>query len=153
VTDYPATFPLDEAAFLAGLDSPNHSPESRRAWVRLFFRDMKAARTPGPWRERLRAVLDDNCATSTANQGLHSWSCEYPDLREGPCRCVDLLLDDLVNLAPAPDTRLREAAQNLVDDAANASLSEERRRRYVDEGVVTLRAALADLDATREETK
>jgi hypothetical protein len=41
--DVPATFPLDVDAFLAGLDSPNHSPESRRAWVALFYRDMQRA--------------------------------------------------------------------------------------------------------------
>jgi hypothetical protein len=29
--------------FIAGLDSPNHSPESRRAWCRLFLRDMSLA--------------------------------------------------------------------------------------------------------------
>jgi hypothetical protein len=29
--------------FLAGLDSPNHSDESRRAWVALMWRDLKRA--------------------------------------------------------------------------------------------------------------
>jgi hypothetical protein len=28
--------------FIAGLDSPAHSPESRRAWIALFYRDLKA---------------------------------------------------------------------------------------------------------------
>ena len=38
---------LDLDLFIAGLDSPNHSEESRRAWCALFFRDMqRAARTP-----------------------------------------------------------------------------------------------------------
>lgn len=43
ITALPATFPLDIDAFIAGLDSPWHSPESRAAWVRLFFRDMQRA--------------------------------------------------------------------------------------------------------------
>jgi len=66
VTDYPATFPLDVAAFLAGLDSPHHSPESRRAWVGLFFRDMKAAAhaTPTPrWCARYFGSDGTLCAT------------------------------------------------------------------------------------------
>lgn len=42
--------PLDVDTFLAGLDSPNHSEESRRAWVRLFYRDLIAgARQSGPY--------------------------------------------------------------------------------------------------------
>jgi hypothetical protein len=36
---------LDLDSFIAGLDSPNHSDESRRAWCRLFFRDMQRAAT------------------------------------------------------------------------------------------------------------
>ncbi len=39
--------PASEAvldAFLAGLDSPWHSKESRREWVRLFIRDVAAGR-------------------------------------------------------------------------------------------------------------
>lgn len=49
--------PLNVDTFLAGLDSPNHSQESRRAWVRLFYRDLiAAARQPGP--TGLREALD-----------------------------------------------------------------------------------------------
>jgi hypothetical protein len=32
---------LDVETFIAGLDSANHSSESRRAWIDLFYRDMK----------------------------------------------------------------------------------------------------------------
>lgn len=34
---------LDIDTFIAGLDSPNHSEQSRRDWIRLFYRDMENA--------------------------------------------------------------------------------------------------------------
>jgi hypothetical protein len=34
---------LDIDTFIAGLDSPHHSPESRLAWIDLFYRDMQRA--------------------------------------------------------------------------------------------------------------
>jgi len=124
-----------------------------------------ALATPAPdtrLRERLRAVLDDNCATSTANQGLHSWRCEYPDLREGPCRCVDLLLDDLVALADPlvavratpPTDRLRET---LTDWYAADGESWRLVAMDRDGGIVAAGIPEALLDAiirraTREET-
>ena len=106
--------------------------------------------TAGPWRERLRRVLDASGATSTANQGLHSWRCEYPDsYGDGPCDCVDLLLDDLLNLVE-PLWRVAEAARGLLEPDLDA-----KGRRYVvtshEPDMVTFRKALAALDA-REET-
>jgi len=41
--DVPATFPLDLDTFNAGLDSPWHTPESRKGWIALFYRDMRMA--------------------------------------------------------------------------------------------------------------
>jgi hypothetical protein len=55
----PATFPLDLAAFVAGLDSPNHSDQSRQDWCRLFFRDMQQAARAEPRAEGLRTAAKD----------------------------------------------------------------------------------------------
>lgn len=60
------TPPIDVDTFLAGLDSPNHSPESRRAWVALAWRDMERAARQTPDTsghaevlERLRYAIAD----------------------------------------------------------------------------------------------
>ena len=55
--DVPATFPLDLDTFVAGLDSPNHSEQSRRDWCRLFFRDMQRSARAEPRAEGLREAL------------------------------------------------------------------------------------------------
>jgi hypothetical protein len=50
--EFVALPPLDVDTFIAGLDSPNHSPESRLHWIGLFYRDLIAAAlraaTPDP---------------------------------------------------------------------------------------------------------
>jgi hypothetical protein len=38
--EFVALPPLDVDTFIAGLDGPNHSPESRLHWIGLFYRDM-----------------------------------------------------------------------------------------------------------------
>jgi len=47
-------------------------------------------------REKLHGVLIAYAIEVYENQGLHSWRCEYYEKIDGPCDCVDRLLDDLV---------------------------------------------------------
>lgn len=83
--EVPATFPLDVDSFLAGLDSPNHSPESRRDWVNLFYRDMRSASfTKGDldaaWREAEQA-LPKHWRFSIVPYYPSGWEAEAHDLR------------------------------------------------------------------------
>jgi hypothetical protein len=65
---------LNVDAFIEGLDSPNHSPESRRAWINLFYRDLIAAAEGAAlpaaldvW-NRVNAILDDHVILSAPVQ-------------------------------------------------------------------------------------
>ena len=54
-------------------------------------------------RAALLAALEANGATGFENLGLHGWRCQYPDsYGDGPCDCVEILLDDLVDAAQMP---------------------------------------------------
>lgn len=77
--DVPATFPLDLDAFIAGLDSPNHSEASRRDWCRLFYRDMQRAATPPPLDvERLAEWLHEGDAKAhPVGGGWTQEPCQY----------------------------------------------------------------------------
>lgn len=57
MADLPPTTPSVLETFERGLDSPWQSPESRRAWVHLFLRDMTTGAAVAPLTDEQRAAI------------------------------------------------------------------------------------------------
>ena len=70
--------------FLVGLDSPNHSAESRRAWIKLFLRDfMTQARMPEVHVNYLRAMFGFEQAEEDKSLSA-AWDAVDAALKEHP---------------------------------------------------------------------
>jgi hypothetical protein len=70
---------LDIETFLAGLDSPNHSEQSRRDWVALFYRDLRSEAATEARRDLLAKVDlifgkdGEIITTGVAKERLRMW--------------------------------------------------------------------------------
>lgn len=92
---------LNVESFIAGLDSPHHSPESRRAWVALFFRDMERAAAPAGLAEAEPVLL----AAEAVDNAWHE--------EDGEVRHSDELWERLLDLRRAflaPEAQPEEAS-------------------------------------------
>ena len=76
---------LDLDTFIAGLDSPNHSEQSRRDWCDLFFRDMQRAFSASPAAApTFSATFRDSMDAMPASNTTHSPPPRRYERRHGP---------------------------------------------------------------------